>query len=232
MQDAQPAAPSVLIIGASRGIGGELARQYAAAGWKVHATTRNGTVPPQLAPFGDAVVMHRLEVRSAEDIARLKAELGEAPLDVLIVAAGTYDRIGGAFGNGPPVPAEDVFAINTEAPLNIAEAVYDNLQRAEPGKMVFISSAEGIRAGGRQMGPYGQSKAALNDAIRQYAGDWAWNGVIGIAMHPGWVRTDMGGPRGPVAPEQSAEGIRMVIDGLTPEHCGVFLDFRGNALPW
>lgn len=224
--------PTVLIVGANRGIGAELARQYAALGWQVHATTRTGARPEALAGCGDTLVMHRLDVCDADQIAQLKHDLGERPLDVAIHAAGIYDREGGAFGSGPPIAPETVFAVNAEAPIKVAEAVFDNLVRAAPARLVFLSSADGIRSSGRQLRVYGESKAALNDRIRQFSGLWARHGVIGIAMHPGWVRTDMGGPDGPVLPEQSAAGIRITVDRLTPAQCGAFLDFRGNPLPW
>lgn len=223
--------PTVLVVGANRGIGAELALQYARLGWAVHATTRSGAAPARFAEMGDRITMHRLDVTEPDDIARLHDALQGVPVDVAIHAAGTYDRVGGAFGSGPPIPAEHVFAVNTEAPINVAEAIFDNLVAAAPARLAFISSADGIRAGGRQLRLYGQSKAALNDRIREYAPTWAHYGVIGIALHPGWVRSEMGGP-GPILPEQSAAGIRVTLDRLTPQHCGAFLDFRGNRLPW
>lgn len=221
-----------LIVGASRGIGAALVRQYAATGWEVHATLRKPPADPAAAGLPPGVHLHPLDLRDAAQVAALGTALGGAPLDLLIVAAGTYDRVGGAFGNGPAVPPDEVFAVNAAAPMQVAEAVFANLRAAAPAKMVFISSAEGIRTGGRQQGVYGQSKAALNDHIREYAGEWAYFGVIGIALHPGWVRTDMGGSRAPLTPEQSAAGIQKVVAGLTPEHCGVFMDYRGSMLPW
>jgi len=224
--------PTVLIVGANKGIGLELARQYAALGWRVHATTRSGERPDELAECGENLAMHQLDIQMADQIARLKQDLQGVPLDVAIHAAGTYDKEGGAFGSGPPIPRETVFAINTEAPIKVAEAIFENLTRAELGRLVFISSADGIRAGGRQLRLYGESKAALNDQIRHFSNLWAHNGVIGIAMHPGWVRTEMGGPDGPILPEQSAAGIRVTVDRLTPAQCGAFLDFRGAPLPW
>jgi len=224
--------PSVIIIGASRGIGCELARQYLLDGWTVHATSRDGEIPSGLKGVEGALTMHPMDVRDKTQIAAMVNDLGSTPIDVLIVAAGTYDKEGGPFGNGPAIPAEKVFAINTEAPMNIAQALYQNLIAAPLGRMIFISSAEGIRAGRRKRSVYGRSKALLNDQIRAYCDEWAADGVIGIALHPGWVATDMGGTNGPVSPEQSASGIRMIADGLTPEHSGVFLDFRGNTMPW
>lgn len=226
------ARPRVLIVGASRGIGAALMRQYAAGGCEVHATFRKRPAPGSADTLPAGVSVHEVDLNQPASIAALAAAMQGQRLDILIVAAGTYDRVGGAFGSGPPVPPEEVFRINTEAPMLVAEAVFENMRQGKPGKMVFISSAEGIRSTGRAQGVYGQSKAALNDRIRQYSEEWAWYGVIGIALHPGWVRTDMGGDRAPITPEQSASGIRQVIASLTPEHCGAFLDFRGNSMPW
>lgn len=221
-----------LIVGASRGIGAAVVHQYAATGWEVHATLRQPPDDPQAAGLPEGVHLHKLDLRDHDQIAGLTAAMGAGPLDLLIVAAGTYDRVGGAFGNGPPIPPEEVFAVNAEGPMRVAAAVLESLRAAAPAKMVFVSSAEGIRAGGRQQGVYGQSKAQLNDHIREHAGEWAYFGVIGIALHPGWVRTDMGGARAPLTPAQSAASIQKVIAGLTPDHCGVFLDHQGNMLPW
>lgn len=222
----------VLIIGASRGIGAALTKKYAALGWEVHVTLRKAPAKAADAGLPEGVIIHPVDLMDREQIKGLGAALDGKPLNLLIVAAGVYDRVGGPFGNGPEVPPQEVFWVNSEAPILIAETVFENLTKAKPSKMVFVSSAEGIRGNGRRQGTYGQSKAALNDQIRQYAEEWAWYGVIGIALHPGWVRTDMGGAQAPLTPEQSASGIQQVIASLTPDHCGTFLDFRGNELPW
>lgn len=191
---------------------------------------RPAAAPDEPLPAG--VTVHRLDLFDMDQITALGGAFTGSALHVLIVAAGTFDRVGGAFSDGPPVPPEEVFWINAGAPMQVAESLFDSLKAADPGRMVFISSAEGIRGQGRRQSIYGQSKAALNDAIRLYAEDWAWNGVIGIALHPGWVRTDMGGSRAPLLPEDSAAGIQQVVATLTPEDCGAFLDYRGNPLPW
>lgn len=224
--------PTILITGANRGLGLALARQCVAKGWRVHAASRSGTLPEALAAHAAQVVPHRLDVLDPGQIAALARALGDEPLDVLVNSAGTFDKVGGALGDGPPIPPEQVFAINSEAPINVAAALFRNLTLAPLGKMIFMSSAHGIRTGGRTLSVYGQSKAALNDAVRAHAEEWAYYGVIGIAFHPGWVSTDMGGARAPVTPEQSAAGTMMVIEGLTPDHCGAFIDYRGNFLPW
>lgn len=222
----------VLIVGASRGIGAALARIYFDLGWEVHVTLRKAPTKGAASALPEGVHVHVMDLFDRDQIAALGGAMKDLPLNLLICAAGVYDREGGPFGSGPALPAEDVFWINAEAPMLVAETVFENLRAAAPSRMVFISSAEGIRGNGRQQGIYGQSKAQLNDHIRQYADEWAWYGVIGIALHPGWVRTDMGGGQAPLMPEQSAHGIQKVIAGLRPEHCGTFLDYRGSALPW
>lgn len=221
-----------MIVGASRGFGRELAIQYAHAGWRVHVTTRTGSCPDGLSQSGGNIVVHKLDVRDGTEIARLKFNIGDEALDVLCVAAGTYDKMGGRFGEGPEIPAEDVFATNTYGPINVVEAVMENLMLSPSGRIALISSAEGIRGNGRQLGVYGESKAALNDSVQRLAPYWAYYGIIGVAVHPGWIRTEMGGEQAPNTPEASAEGTRALIERLTPEDCGVFYDFRGIALPW
>lgn len=229
---ARPWPHRALIVGGSRGIGAALVKQYVATGWEVHATLRRLPEPGADSGLPEGVHLHALDVQDKAQTNALANSLKDEPLDLLIVAAGTYDREGGAFGSGPPVPAGKVFDINAEAPMRVAGALMPNLRAAAPSKMVFVSSAEAIRASGRQQGTYAQSKAKLNDYIREFAGEWAYYGVIGIAVHPGWVKTDMGGDRAPLTPRQSAEGIQKVIAGLTPDHCGTFMDHRGNVLPW
>lgn len=227
---AAPRQKRALIIGASRGLGAAMVRLYAAAGWEVHATLRKPPADPKAAGLPDGVRLHPLEMRDHDQAKALGGALNGAPLDLLIVAAATFDKVGG-FGNGPPVPEEEVFDVNVDAPMRVAEAVFGNLRAAAPSKLVFMSSAAGIRAGGRKLSTYGRSKAKLNDLVQAYAGEWAYCGVIGISLHPGWVSTDMGGARAPLTPEQSAADMGRVISLLTPEHCGMFLDHRGNELP-
>ncbi|KAJ55411.1 hypothetical protein ACMU_11995 [Actibacterium mucosum KCTC 23349] len=224
--------PTILIIGINRGIGLELARQYLADGWVVHGTTRSGDLPEGLADMPVRPILHPLDLQNDAQIAGLASALGETALDVLLVCAATFDRVGGLGGGGEAIDRDKVFAINTRAPMEIAQAVYQNVLAAPMGKMVFISSSAGSRMRGEPRTDYGQSKAALNDAIRQYADEWAYNGIIGMAMNPGWVATEMGGAGGRTSPQESAAGIRWVVDGLGPQHCGTFIDYQGNFVPW
>jgi len=214
--------PTAAIIGASRGIGLELARQYAAAGWRVHATTRTPQAPGALGEIGGEVVLHALDVRDERRIEALAAALGGEALDVLVHNAGIKDG----------QPREVVMQVNAGAPMRVAEALLPVVARAG-GRIVLLSSQLGARHGRRgSLGDYGDSKAALNDAFRARASDWAAHGIVAIVLHPGWVRTDMGGAAAPVTPADSARGIRRVVAGLTPADHGRFLTWQGREHPW
>ncbi|MCP5151762.1 MAG: SDR family NAD(P)-dependent oxidoreductase [Ectothiorhodospiraceae bacterium] len=215
--------PTVAIIGASRGIGLELARQYAADGWRVHATTRRPESPGALGEVPGDVVLHGLDVRDEAAVGALARALGDDALDVLVHNAGIKD--------GGHSRAE-VMRVNAEAPIAVTEALMDAVARAG-GRIVLVSSQLGARRGSRKsLGDYGDSKAALNDAVRERAPRWAERGVTAIVIHPGWVRTDMGGSAAPVSVDESAHGIRSVISRLTPADNGRFLTWRGDEHPW
>lgn len=216
--------PTVMIIGASRGIGLELARQYAADGWRVHATTRTPAQPGRLGRLAGEVVLHALEVRDAAQIAALAEAVASEAIDVLIHNAGV---------SGRGMRREEVMAINAHAPIAVAQALLPAVVRSTQKKLVLMSSQLGARYGStRSLGVYGDSKAALNDAFRALAPAWGQAGVIAIVMHPGWVRTDMGGASAPLAVAESVTGIRRVIANLTPAAHGRFWTWNGREHPW
>jgi len=216
--------PTVVIVGASRGIGLELAKQYAKAGWRVHATTRQPQNPGALGQLPGDVVVHELEVRDARHIADLATAIQDEGIDVLIHNAGVPDD---------DLLAEEVMEINADAPLKVTEALLPALGRGTQKKLLLMTSQLGARRGSaRSLGTYGDSKAALNDAFRERAPEWAREDLITIVMHPGWVRTDMGGPGAPISVEESVTGIIDVIDRLTPTEHGRFWTWNGREHPW
>ncbi|MGV6849691.1 MAG: SDR family NAD(P)-dependent oxidoreductase [Marinibacterium sp.] len=224
---------TVLIIGASGGIGFELARQCLMAGSTVHGTTRTGAVPDGFASLPKQPVIHPLDVRKQAQIDALAESIGNDPVDVLFVATGVYDGASPSAGQRTSVDPEELYAINTEAPMAIAEAVYPNLKAAKKGRMIFLSSLEASRSMRPPLRtPYQHSKAALNDAVQHYAPVWAKDGVSGIALHPGWVETRIGGPNAPITPEHSAAGIRWIASEMGPEHNGGFYTYQGQRVPW
>ncbi|MGE0681570.1 MAG: SDR family oxidoreductase [Candidatus Binatia bacterium] len=215
--------PTVMIIGASRGIGLELARQYAAAGWRVHATTRTPAQPGALGAL-DEVVVHALDVRYVPQIETLAQAVATEGIDVLIHNAGVAGR-----GMDP----EEVMRINAKAPILVAQALLPAVTRSSEKKIVLLTSQLGARRGStRSLGLYGDSKAALNDAFCIHAPARGRDGLIGIVMHPGWVRTDMGGAGAPLTVEESVSGMRQVISRLTPADHGRFWTWDGREHPW
>jgi NAD(P)-dependent dehydrogenase (short-subunit alcohol dehydrogenase family) len=216
--------PTVMIIGASRGIGLELARQYAHDGWRVHATTRTPAQPGALGKQAGEVVLHALDVRRAEQIAALAAAVAQEGVDVLIHNAGV---------SGRGMNRQEVMAINADAPIKVAESLLSAVQRSSEKKIVLLTSQLGARYGStRSLGVYGDSKAALNDKLRALAPTWGRAGLIAIVMHPGWVRTDMGGRSAPLSVEESVRGMRQVIARLTTAQHGRFWTWNGREHPW
>jgi len=216
--------PTALIIGASRGIGLELARQYAAAGWRVHATTRTPAQPGALGAIGGEVVIHTLDVCHASQIETLAQAVATEGIDVLIHNAGVAGR-----GMDPA----EVRRINADAPIRVAQALLPAVIRSSEKKLVLVTSQLGARRGSTgSLGLYGDSKAALNDAFRAHAPAWGHGGLVAIVMHPGWVRTDMGGAMAPLSVEESVRGMRQVIARLTPADHGRFWTWEGREHPW
>jgi NAD(P)-dependent dehydrogenase (short-subunit alcohol dehydrogenase family) len=213
----------ILVVGAGRGIGAELVRQYLAEGWTVHATVRDRESPGELAGLEGDLVVHQLDVRDAVGTAGLAAELVEAGLAIAVHNAGIYR------GH----PRQEVMEVNAVAPIRMAEALLDANAIAAGGVLALMTSQLGSRRGSTgSLGDYGDSKAALNDELRRRAGTWAEKGIIAVVVHPGWVQTDMGGAAAPLRVEESVGGMRRLFASLGPEHHGRFWAWDGRELPW
>jgi NAD(P)-dependent dehydrogenase (short-subunit alcohol dehydrogenase family) len=229
---------TVLITGANRGLGLEFCRQYAEAGWRVLACCREparAAALRNLASRHPSLSLHRLDVSDFGQIDALSRELAAQPIDVLLNNAGIYgdsERI--AFGALDYDLWLKVFTINTEAPVKMAEAFLPQVSRSSRKLIVSMTSLMGSmgdnRGGGSIM--YRTSKAALNAAMKSLSIDLRGRGIGVLLLHPGWVRTDMGGSNAPTAPEDSIAGLRRVIEAFTPGDSGRFFDFRGQELPW
>ena len=226
---------NVLITGASRGIGLELARAYAADGWTVHACCRHPEKAERLERSleGHGALLHRLDVTKASDIAALAEALASESIDLLINNAGI---IGGEqeFGSVDYASWERVWRTNVIAPYRVAEAFVPHVAASGQRCMAFVSSVSGsiesVEAGGGYI--YQSSKTGLNMVVVNLARDLAGRGIKVLALHPGWVRTDMGGADAPVSPEESIAGMRRVIAESGSERSGTLWDYRGDRLPW
>jgi NAD(P)-dependent dehydrogenase (short-subunit alcohol dehydrogenase family) len=217
---------TVLITGASRGIGKELADQYADAGWDVIRTCRD----PQESGMPDAL---KLDVTDPSDVRAVAKTLDGKPIDVLINNAGVIGQRDAAIGNIDYDVWEETFRVNTLAPIRVAEALSQNVGASERKTMVFISTVMASIAGkGSGHYLYRSTKAALNSAMAVMAQELSPRGVICVSMHPGWVQTDMGGPTAAVTVPNSAAGIRKVVAALSRSDNGRFLDYTGAEIPW
>ena len=215
--------PSVMIIGASRGIGLGFAAAYAADGWEVHATTRTPENPGELGDIGGDVTIHGLDVRSAEDIAALAQDVGDGAIDHLINSAGVLRG----------VDRDEMMAVNADAPFNIVAALFDAVARSELRTIAILTSQMGARhGGGTPTDLYGESKCILNDRFRRAEPEWRDAGVTSVIFHPGWVATDMGGRSASVSIDESVTGMRRVIADLSPADSGKFLTWTGAEHPW
>lgn len=226
--------PSVLISGASRGLGLEFARQYAADGWEVHAACRDPANAKALGALSGNVSVHKLEATEKASLDDLALVVKSLALDVLIANAGVQ----GPRGMTPEMVDRDswfeTLAVNTIAPLALAGVLRRNLEKGKQKKVVAISSRLGSIGSNDSGGlyVYRSAKAALNAAWKSLSIDWRDAGMICAVLHPGWVATDMGGPGADLQPPESVTRLRKVIEALTPAQNGHFISHDGSEIPW
>ena len=226
--------PSVLITGANRGLGLEFTRQYAADGWRVFAACRDPAGARDLAAVEGDVSAETLDVDDGPQVAALANKLSNQPIDVLINNAGIY---------GPKDVTRDtvdydawgqVFRTNTMSPLAVSAAFAANVAQGGQKKIITLSSIMGSIAENDSSGDfiYRSSKAAVNAVMKSLAGDLKSDGITVAVLHPGWVRTDMGGSDAAIEAPESVTGMRAVIAGLKESDSGRFLNYDGTEIPW
>lgn len=229
---------TVLITGANRGIGFQMASRYAARGDRVLACCRTPNQASQLRQLATAnsnVAVHALHPSVADSVAAAAKAIGNDPIDILINNAG-------AAGPAPQAQSlanmdfdgwAETFAVNTMAPLRVLQAFRNNLKQGKNARAVTITSQMGaIAYPAPVMYAYCASKAAVNKVMKMASLELGKEGISVALIHPGWVRTDMGGPSAEISPEESATGIMKVIDELTPEKNGNFYKWNGEVHPW
>ena len=226
------ASRSILIIGASRGLGLGLAGEFAAQGWAVTATVRSAAqqAPLQALP---GVRVEQLEMTDPVSLEQLAGRLSDQRFDVIFVNAGVAGPEHHSTAQASAEEMGQLFLTNAVAPLRVAERLLPNLA-AEHGLIVFMSSILGsIEAGaGLGMPLYGASKAALNHLVQCFVRTQD-NPKLGVVlMHPGWVRTDMGGADAPLDIDSSCKGMVEQVSAAVGQPGLRYLDYQGNALPW
>lgn len=218
--------PTILVTGAGRGLGLELARQYAADGWRVIGTVRDVAAKLDFETV-------RLDVADPAQAKVVAAKLKGTPIDVLFCNAGIIGKRGMALGSFDYAEWEKVLRVNLLGAAAVIEAFIDNVAASERKIVAVMSSRLGSIAETSGMTlPYATSKAALNLLAKGLAETLRPRRITVVALSPGWVRTDMGGEGAPLSPEDSVRGLRKVLAELRSEDSGRFLAHDGSPITW
>jgi NAD(P)-dependent dehydrogenase (short-subunit alcohol dehydrogenase family) len=226
--------PTVLITGASRGLGLEFARQYAAGGWRVIATCRQPKAAKALAAIKGDTRIRALDVTDPAQVRALARALKSEAIDLLISNAGIYGPRKETFGQVDLEAWHRVFETNVMGPMMVAEAFADHVARSERKTIVALTSMMGSIAENRSGGSYiyRSSKAALNMVMKGLTYTLKPRKISVVLLHPGWVRTDMGGASAHLGIEESVTAMRNLIAGLKPADSGRFFNYDGREFPW
>lgn len=221
-----------IVTGANRGLGFETTRQLLEAGYAVHATYRShqgglkGVQHPNLC-------VHKVDVCSEGDVAALMASVGPY-LDLLVNNAGVADGRWASISEIDLEHAARVFEVNAFAPVRVTQHALPLLEKCESSTVVMVSSLmasiDDCKSG--RSYAYRASKTALNMFAMSMKNELAAIGSSLLILHPGWVETDMGGPRAPLTPEESVQGIIERIEEQDMAMSGRFVQYDGTALPW
>jgi len=220
---------TVLIVGASRGIGLEFVRQYRQAGWRVLATVRDDDAAQALTELG--AQSFYLDVTRADGIAGLGWQLDGERLDLALIVSGVYGPRSSQVEIISDADFDHVMHVNVRAPMQLIPILLP-LVEAAGGTFAVVSSRMGSigLAASTEGWLYRVSKAALNAALK--LASLEARQATCIALHPGWVRTDMGGSTAAVDVVDSVSGMRQVLSGLTRADNGRFFQYDGAELAW
>ncbi|PNU20252.1 short-chain dehydrogenase [Geothermobacter hydrogeniphilus] len=230
-------AETILITGANRGIGFELACAFLTRGWQVLTCCRD---PEQAADLqrldaeSGKVEILRLDVAEPDQIATLTAALAGRPIDILFHNAGLFGPRDQAFGNTDPEQWLEVFRVNVIAPQKLTESLVENVAGSGRKTVAIMGSQLGC-IGDNSSGAwpiYRTSKAAAHMLMRTLAFDLKARGITVVAFHPGWVRTRMGGAEAPLEPAEAAAGLTRQLLSLNPADSGSLIHMDGRRLGW
>ena len=222
--------PRALITGANRGLGLEFTRQYVRDGWQVIGCCRNPDAASELATAGAEIM--KLDVTQAADVTAASKRLAGTSIDLVVCNAGIAGARAAVLSPITQADFDQVMRTNVLGPMWISAALAEHVQPG--GKIAYLSSRMGSIGAMSNAGSalYRASKAALNAVVKAVALELASRGVTAIALHPGWVKTDMGGAGADLDVETSVAGMRAVIEGAGPRVSGHFLDYTGKEIPW
>ncbi|HZL01296.1 MAG TPA: SDR family oxidoreductase [Caulobacteraceae bacterium] len=224
---------TALIVGASRGIGLGLVRELTRRGWEVTGTARSAEGEKALKAVDGKVRVETVDTADRASAEALRQRLDGQVFDLIIVNAG----IGGPRDKNPRTVSDEefshLFITNSLAPVRLAELLAKQVrpQTGVIGLMTSqLGSVEQASAGGMEL--YRASKAALNSFTRSFAARHKDKGFATLSLHPGWVKTDMGGPGAAIDVETSARGLIDVVERAQKDRQDRYVDYKGDALPW
>ena len=228
---------NVLVTGANRGLGLGFVTNYLGKNVNVVSTTRDIKSSRELLSlkerFPDNLEIFELDLLKESAGDTLANFLGERPIDILINNAG-IGSTNQHFQAVSPKPWLEVLKVNLIAPLMVTQSIIDNVKKGVDKKIYFLSSQLGSiednTSGGMYI--YRSSKTGLNQVVKSLSVDLKPQGITVVSLHPGWVKTDMGGPNAPVSIDESIEGMMQVIDSTDIRDTGRFLNYDGKELPW
>ena len=229
---------NILITGASRGIGLEMVRYGIESNWRVFAGCRHPQQADSLLSLAQLangrVSVHVVDMNELATIQALAYELRGESIDVLVNNAGIYGSDNNRFGRVDVQSWLETFQINSIAPLKMAEALIEQLKSGQARTIACISSKMGSMAdnGSGNSYIYRSSKAALNAVVKSLSIDLKPHQIKCVALHPGWVKTDMGGSGAEITPRESVSALFRIIVSLTAEDSGRFIDIDGGDIPW
>ena len=228
----------ILVTGANRGIGLEMVKIAVSKQWQVKACCRNPHVADKLTEVarmsGGLVSVHTLDISDKAQIQALAYELRGEAIDILINNDGVYGSMDHQFGNVDEANWLETFKVNTIGPLNMAENFVEHVARSNKKMIATVSSKmasmEDNTSGGSYI--YRSSKAALNAVVKSMSIDLAPKGISCVLLHPGWVRTDMGGPHGEITTRESVKQIFNTLENATLDDAGNFYEIDGSIIGW
>lgn len=225
----------MLITGASRGLGREFARQYAYAGWTVHAGVRNLHQRSAIEELQhEQIICHQLDVAKHDQILSVTTELAQEPIDLLINNAGFWLGKDEHYGRCDDARWMEEFRVHMFGTMAMCESFVQQVAASKRKLIVNISSGNGSLALENGIGdyPYNTSKAGLNLITKGLAADLKQRGITVVCFTPGFVATDMSGPDADLTPHESVSAMCAIIDTLGPEQTGTFLRYNGETVPW
>jgi len=226
---------TVVITGANRGIGLQLTQQYLAQGKRVIATSRNLSKATQLKALTEEgeLSLFNLEITDKLSVNNFKTALANTRIDILINNAGIMGSDQQSCENMDYDAWLDTFNVNTLAPFRLCTALKTNLLNADNPRIVTLSSLmASLKGEGTGSFAYRTSKAAVNKAMQLLALEYKSLGITVCPVHPGWVKTDMGGEEADICVEESVSGLIKLINHLTLEQTGRFWQYDGRELDW